>query len=85
MYVTFPERAVRERADRYRYQARRAEAAASCVASAVLRAGWLKIARDWDALAMDLERGLEPESPATFHALPADENTAPAGRSTRES
>jgi hypothetical protein len=80
--VTFPGRSLRERAERYRYQARKAEAAASCMTSQVLRAGWLKIARDWDALAMDVEEGHEPDASSGARLLAASQNDTASHRSS---
>jgi hypothetical protein len=79
--VTFPVRSLRERAERYRYQARKAEAAASCMTSQVLRAGWLKIARDWNALAMEIEEGHGFDASSGAHALAANQNAKAVGSS----
>ncbi len=83
MTVTFPGRSFRERAERYRYQARKAEAAASCMTTEVLRAGWLTIARDWNALAMGVEESLEPDSDSDAHLLAAAQNARSAGSSAQ--
>jgi hypothetical protein len=79
--VTFPGRFFSARAERYRYQARKAEAAASCMTSEVLRTGWLKIARDWDALAMDVEESPEPDASVEARSPAAGQNAEAAGTS----
>jgi hypothetical protein len=73
---SLPGRNLRERAARYRELALKAEAAGAHVQTETMRVAWEKIARDWNELALEVERHLDSAAYRSSVSDDANENAS---------